>query len=292
MPTGYPDYTLELAGTVQVANGGTGLTTWPANAIPLGNGNQPMGYVEPWTSGVPVQANPAGGFSCGYVNNAGYPMPLSADASGVTLKLQGNYPSSAYIPCIAFYDWGNSATLATILAALAAGQGVSNSLVDDFIIQSLAGRILLAQGSAGPQLILDSGGLRSPLVETYNGLTTVGQGHPVIVGALSVGPLTGSTSYTETLLASAPAGMYRVCAQLYQISGAGSGNMSVSVSYTENAATRTTAVAPAVATGAGGDHTEGVAFIRSDATANITLTLTTNNSTGSFDCWAVLERLV
>jgi hypothetical protein len=295
MPTGYPDYTLELAGTVQVANGGTGLTTWPANAIPLGNGNQPMGYVEPWTSGVPVQANPAGGFSCGYVNNAGYPMALSADTSGVTLNLQGNSPSSAYIPCIAFYDWGNSATLAKILAALAAGQGVSNSQVNDFIIQSLAARVVLAQGSAGPQVILDSGGVQLPRIESVNGLTTIGEG--VAVPMVYVhGEAASATGSLTALLASAPGGTYRASASIaINVLGTRTAALmaiqwtdttgTLVAAYPANLAYAGTAMAAGVAAG-------GSVLMNVKAGTNISYQFQVGGGAGgSFDWVVVLERL-
>jgi hypothetical protein len=223
---------------------------------------------------------------------AGYPdYGLAFQGQISALQLYGNLTSAHETAELLFYDWTLSAIEAVLGVAEAAGQIVSGSLLLDLILFASAGRVLLQAGSSGPQIILDSGGARLPIIETYNALTTAGQGVAVVVAAAFFGPLSGSSSYGETLLASAPAGIYRVSAHLLETSAAGSGNMSVTTSYRENSGTLTSTVAPAVATGTLNAHTEGSQFIRSDATASITLTATTNNTSATFYLWAVLERL-
>jgi len=267
MSQGYPDYTLDVSGTVQVNQGGTGNTSFPAYSLLLGNGTQPL-----------VWQSLAGGLGINCIDPVG----------GIELAVeQGGPESYAYFQL----NDGTSGKLIYLAMSLYANVLGLGDAIDDFAIICPARFIIAAEGATSPQVVIDSGGIQLPAIESLGGFSTTGIGAAAVMADHGWSGLTGSTSYTETLLASAPSGRYFVGAWLYQTASGGTGNMSVSVGYEYTATALTQLVAPAVASGALHAVTGGSTYFDQNVTGNITVTATTNNSTGTFFLQASLLKV-
>lgn len=269
MAQGYPDYTLELAGVVQVANGGTGLTTFTAGKILTGNGINPM---IPTNSLPELFLGPAGGAALEIVG-AG-----SQSESGYIEFLDSSLGAVAYMELCSAVD------------ALGFGEQLF-----DLLIGNTSGRVVIAQTVTGPQLILDSGGLELSGVGKINGLATVGQGVPVIIASVRSAGLSGSTALL-TLLTSASAALYRVTCTL-DIDAVGtwaSGDIAIEFTDIAGTAERVNPATSAVgvAAWAAGGCFSGCALLDCKAGTAIQYQLNlAGGAGGSFTIVLVLERL-
>ena len=289
MATGYPDYTLELSGVVQPANGGTGRDSWLVNEVPLGNGNQPFGGATP-----PVDSGDIfqGGLSLNpRFYSSAIPFSVSPYTFGAPLlqlrAAAGAFQPQASIQCEDSLTHLYSAELGLCMDA---AEIVSTALAGDFVLLCSNGRVILAS-TGGKQVMLDSAGVQLPFIEQCNGLSTAGQGVPIIISGHTL-QVSGATSYTVTLLASPPAvGTYRVSGFLTQVTSGGSGNMSIAVNFNDVTTAESITFAPSAATGSVGAKSQGTAFFRAISSASIVAVLTTNN-TATFIYALALERVL
>ena len=229
MAEGYPDYTLQIDGVVQLNNGGTGVTSLPAGSIPIGNGNQPLLNV------------PAGSDGNILVWNAGLGLPnwtldlgniaFFGDNSGTaTIVVVGNSTT----PTNAFIEWQDhgSGLKADVALATQAGTGVANSAQDDFVIVGpTAKRIILAEGVSGPQIILDAGGVQLPAVESVAGIATTGPGVAGIVASSNQPNKNGALTLAN-LFTPAAAGLFRISLWFEITTGGGAGNYQMNTTFT------------------------------------------------------------
>ena len=165
----------------------------------------------------------------------------------------------------------------------------TDAVVADGVVRATTGKSLRLGTGVGVSSLVLSGGK----VTGVSGVATVGMGVPAIVAFFSAA-LSGSTSYTGTLLATAPVGDYRVSAIMFNTSTVASTTISLTVTFRANAATITLTVCPPTAVTTGNTYLpmNNIVFRHDDATQNITYTVTSTVAGTVIFTHLYLERLV
>jgi hypothetical protein len=293
MPTGFPDYSLDISGTLQVGDGGTGNTALPAHEVLLGNGIGPvawsgLGQAKSVYQTVAQNQDPL--FQDPDFNNCDITPLVTQD--GLRLHGWNNQQS----PAVVFDELGTTGDKALVLLQEDPyAPPVSGAVNGDLLLYNAnAKKIGLQSGPVGSPLLLGPSTLALPLVTNYNGRATAGQGLPIVVATSSNGALTGATSYTVTLVASSPgANWYRITGYIVETDAGVSGSTTLTVGFYDGVIVSQQLIvfAPSVANTPKGAFTQGTAFFRAQAGTAITLIITTGNTAAHKLYVCTLEQL-
>lgn len=268
--------TLTMAGTLAVANGGTGATTHSVNGLLTGNGTSAVNTIAPGTNGQVLTSNGtnwyAAAFTAGNVtgplSSTNLAIPTFSGASGtILLNNSGATISGGTVTAVAFVGDGASITgLSTgnissgtlpiarggtnsTATPTAGGAGYGNGSAHAYTAQGTAGQVLTSNGAAAPTWQTPSAGAGTVTsVAAGNGMTFT-----TITGSGSV------TMGTPTTLTSATTNAVSAGTHAHAVTG-------IPTTYTWTAGT--TAGPTGALTGSGSSSVSYAAIPSASATAS------------------------
>jgi hypothetical protein len=290
MPAGYADYSLDQSGVLNVVNGGTGQGALTQNGVLLGNGGGPVLSTAAGAARQNFQI-PAGGGAPVFQEAEFNKADVYPSASGVGVTVHGT-TTPVVAPGLFMRDDTAGLARGSLGFAAAATQYFSDMLTGDFAVRADNGNLRLGTGAGAAAVVISGQNVTfSGAATAYNGRTLAGPGlTSIVVGIAKV--VSGSTSYTETLISPEPAyAVYRLSGFIVQVTAGGTGNMYMGVSYNAGQGVKSLTFVPAVATGSVGVDSQGSAVFRSNLGATVSVTVVTAN-TAQFLYDIVLERIL
>ena len=114
----------------------------------------------------------------------------------------------------------------------------------------------------------------------------------VVYGSVILSAQTAAIGST-TIVASAPAGLYKIDVNVQRTVAGTSGNLVVNAIYTDDVASETTAVVTVADISAAAASASGILFFENKATANINYSVTLGGTAGSlsYNVYILIERL-